>query len=414
MSAAREWLGTTLHETWLRAEELRLLDFARHVVRPDGMAAWLDDSGSPDPSHPAQTWITARMAHVHYLGSLRGVPGCDVIARRLMQGLATVARDSAFGGWNETVPPDPAADKSAYTHAFVILAAATGTMAGDEAAHEVLEQALALVDDRFWEPSFGRFADAWSPDWRDQREYRGMNANMHLVEAMLAATDATADPRWAQRAVGICEFVLDCASKNDWRIPEHFDAEWVADLEFNRETPADQFKPYGATVGHAFEWSRLIAQTAPLSSDRVRFVEGAKSLFARGAADGWARDGQPGFVYTTDWTGTPVVADRLHWVVAEAIAAAAVLERMTGLDVYATSYAQWWDYAAAFLIDLDEGSWRHQLDSANRVSSTVWDGKPDIYHAYQAVLISQLPPSTSVAAAIRSSGRPAHPSIRPV
>jgi sulfoquinovose isomerase len=403
MSTVRRWLGSGSHESWLRAEELRLLGFGREVVRPDGMAAWLDDVGSADSTRPAQTWITARMAHVHYLGSLRGVPGCDLIARRLMEGLATAARDSVFGGWNESVPADPQADKSAYTHAFVILAAATGTLAGDETAREVLADALALVDDRFWEPRFGRFADAWSHDWGELRGYRGMNANMHLVEAMLAATDATSDPQWAERAVGICEFVLDCASRNGWRIPEHFDAQWVPDLEFNRDTPADQFKPYGATVGHAFEWSRLIAQAAPLSGDQVGFLAGAQSLFGQAVADGWARDGEPGFAYTTDWTGKPVVSDRLHWVVTEAIAAAAVLENLTGLDVYASSYADWWDYAATHLIDLDNGSWHHQLDSTNRPSSTVWSGKPDLYHAYQAVLISQLPPSTSVAAGVLSA-----------
>jgi sulfoquinovose isomerase len=403
MSSVRRWLGSGSHESWLRAEELRLLGFAREIVRPDGMAAWLDDSGSPDPTRAAQTWIAARMAHVHYLGSLRGVPGCDLIARRLMHGLATVARDPVFGGWNDSVPADPDADKSAYTHAFVILAAATGAMAGDETARQVLAESLALVDDKFWEPRFGRFADVWSHDWSELRGYRGMNANMHLVEAMLAATDATSDSQWAQRAVGICEFVLGCASKNGWRIPEHFDDRWVADLEFNRDSPADQFKPYGATVGHAFEWSRLIVQAAPLSSDPQEFIAGAQSLFVRAVADGWARDGQPGFVYTTDWAGAPVVSDRLHWVVAEAIAAAAVLENLTGLDLYASSYADWWDYAATCFIDLNNGSWHHQLDPKNRPSSTVWSGKPDLYHAYQAVVISQLPPSTSVAAGVISA-----------
>jgi sulfoquinovose isomerase len=412
VSPVRRWLGTSVHDNWLRAEELRLLGFSRRVVRSDDLAAWLDDSGVPDPSHPAQTWVTARMAHVHYLGSLRGIPGCDVIARRLMHGLATVARDQDSGGWNEGAPSDSKADKSAYTHSFVILAAATGSMAGDGVARGLLTEALALVDDRFWEPQFGRFSDAWSHDWRDSREYRGLNANMHLVEAMLAATDATTDPQWAQRAVGICEFVLDRASKNGWRIPEHFSAEWVADLEFNRDSPADRFKPYGATIGHSFEWARLIAQAAPRSSDEGRFVDGAQSLFAQAAADGWARDGQPGFVYTTDWTGEPVVSDRLHWVVAEAIAAAAVLGHVTGLDLYAPSYAEWWDYAATFFIDLDKGSWHHQLDSSNQPASTVWDGKPDLYHAYQAVLISQLPPSTSVAAAVLSSTLPGHSSPR--
>ena len=403
MTAARKWLGQTMHDTWLRTEELRLLAFARHVVQPDGMAAWLDDDGKPDPSHPEQTWITGRMAHVHYLASLRGVPGCDPIARRLLQGLAGVARDQEFGGCNDTVPGDPKADKAAYTHAFVVLAASTGTIAGDPAARELLTEVLDLVDEKFWDPRFGRFVDTWSHDWSELRSYRGINANMHMTEAMLAATDATGDPKYAARAVGICEFVLERASKNGWRVPEHFNDEWVADLDYNKDSPADQFKPYGATVGHAFEWSRLIAQSAPLSNDRQAFLDGARSLFAQGIADGWARDGQPGFVYTVDWNGKPVVSDRLHWVVAEAIAAAAVLNSITGLETYEASYAEWWDYAATYLIDVDRGSWHHQLDADNQPSSTVWDGKPDVYHAYQAVLISQLPPSTSVASAVLSS-----------
>ncbi|HEX4442770.1 MAG TPA: AGE family epimerase/isomerase [Galbitalea sp.] len=403
MSAVRRWLGQTMHDTWLRTEELRLLGFARHVVLPDGMAAWLDDDGKPDPSHPEETWITGRMAHIHYLASLRGVPGADPIARLLLRGLATAGRDREFGGWNDTVPADPKADKAAYTHAFVILAASTGTIAGDPAAQELLTEVLELVDEKFWDPKFGRFVDTWSHDWSELRGYRGINANMHMTEAMLAATDATGDPKYAARSVGICEFVLERASKNGWRVPEHFNDEWVADLEYNKDSPADQFKPYGATVGHAFEWSRLIAQAAPLSKDPKGFLEGARSLFAQGIADGWARDGQPGFVYTVDWNGKPVVSDRLHWVVAEAIAAAAVLHDLTGLETYASSYAEWWDYAATYLIDIDRGSWHHQLDADNRPSSTVWDGKPDVYHAYQAVLISQLPPSTSVASAVQSS-----------
>ncbi|HEY2643545.1 MAG TPA: AGE family epimerase/isomerase [Galbitalea sp.] len=401
MNNSRVWLGAELHDTWLRSEELRLLDFGRNVVREDGLAAWLDDSGRPDSSHPSETYITARMAHVYYLGGLRGVPGCDPIARRLMRGLRDVARDSRSGGWNET-EPSTAADKAAYTHAFVVLAASTGALAGDGVATEVLSDALAIVDERFWDAHFARFRDAWSQGWTVPRTYRGLNANMHMVEAMLAATDATGDQQWAQRAVGICEFVLERASANGWRIPEHFDDNWVADLDFNADQPADRFKPFGATVGHSFEWSRLIVQSAPISTDAPRFLAGAQALFANAAADGWARDGHPGFVYTTDWNGNAVVRDRLHWVVAEAIGAAAVLAATTGDEVYAARYAEWWDYVATYLIDREHGSWRHQLDAENRPASTVWDGKPDIYHAYQAVLISQLPPSTSVAAAVRA------------
>ncbi|MDR0831665.1 MAG: PfkB family carbohydrate kinase, partial [Bacillales bacterium] len=35
-----------------------------------------------------------------------------------------------------------------------------------------------------------------------------------------------------------------------------------------------------------------------------------------------------------------------------------------------------------------DGSWKHQLDAQNKLSTTIWDGKPDIYHASQTLLLS--------------------------
>ena len=60
----------------------------------------------------------------------------------------------------------------------------------------------------------------------------------------------------------IIQHVIDWAGENNWRIPEHFTSDWIADLECNKDHPADQFKPYGATPGHGIEWARLISQWA--------------------------------------------------------------------------------------------------------------------------------------------------------
>ncbi len=117
--------------------------------------------------------------------------------------------------------------------------------------------------------------------------------------------------------------------------------------------------------------------------------------------DGWFVDGAPGFVYTTDWDARPVVANRLHWVAAEAIAAAAALWKATGDPRYGDLHAQWWAYARRYLIDLEHGSWHHELDSANRPSSGTWSGKPDVYHALQATLLPLLPLNPSIALAVR-------------
>ena len=138
---------------------------------------------------------------------------------------------------------------------------------------------------------------------------------------------------------------------------------------------------------------------ASLDDPPAWLLDGARGLFARAVADGWTGDG--GFVYTTDLDGRPVVTDRLHWVVTEAIGAAATLHAATGDDEYERWYRRCWDFAAERLIDRDGGSWHHELDDSLQPSERTWSGKPDVYHAFQATLIPRLPPSPSLAGALR-------------
>ena len=95
---------------------------------------------------------------------------------------------------------------------------------------------------------------------------------------------------------------------------------------------------------------------------------------------------------------------RMHWVVAEGIAAAAALHRRTGEEEHARRYAEWWAYARDHLIDRERGSWHHELDAANRPQASVWPGKPDLYHAVQATLLPRLPLAPSLARAVAMSG----------
>ena len=232
---------------------------------------------------------------------------------------------------------------------------------------------------------------------------------MHAVEALLAAADATGDETLRERALGIVRRVVhEFAEPQRWRIPEHFDAEWRPLLEHNADRPDDPFQPYGATVGHGLEWSRLLLHLeAALGDDAPDWLVPASiGLFERAAADGWAVDGADGFVYTTDWSGQPVVRDRMHWVLAEGVAAAAALHQRTGEQRYADHARTWWAYAERHLIDREHGSWHHQLDAQNQVIGTVWPGKPDLYHAVQATLLPRLPLAPGLAAAL-AAGPPA-------
>ena len=104
--------------------------------------------------------------------------------------------------------------------------------------------------------------------------------------------------------------------------------------------------------------------------------------------------------FTKDWEGRPVVHDRMHWTLAEAINTSAVLYRMTGNKRYADDYAMFMEYLDTTVLDHSCGSWFHQLDDVNRLKETVWPGKPDLYHAFQAMLIPYSVPGVSVARAV--------------
>ena len=400
------WLHTPAHGRWLEAEADRLLDFGRAARHPDGGFAWLDDAGLPDLERPLELWITCRMTHVYALGHLMGRPGCASLADHGVASLRGRFHDHAHGGWYATVGPEgpTVTDKTAYEHAFVVLAASSAAAADRPGGLELLHQALGVLLERFWDDDHGMMVEQWDESFTRLDGYRGVNANMHSVEALLAAADVLDEPALRDRAARILTRVVhDLAAGNHWRIPEHFDASWTPQLEYNVDEPAHPFRPYGATIGHWLEWARLALHLrASLGAEAPAWLlSDAQSLFAAAVEEGWAVDGADGFVYTVDWSGAPVVRERMHWVVAEATAAAAALYDVTGLDSYARWYETWWDHVAECFRDDEHGSWWHELSPDNRPSAVTWQGKPDTYHAFQATLLPRLPMSSTLATALR-------------
>ena len=396
------WRTMTQHRAWLDAECQRLLRFSPDPRHPLGGFAWLDASGSAVPDRPVLTWITARMAHVHALATLRGIPGSAALVDHGVAALSGPLHDDRYGGWHHRLEPDGSASgrKEAYTHAFVILAASSAVAAGRSGATDLLADALAVFGDRFWEPEAGRVTESFAGDFSDEQDYRGANSNMHTVEALLAAGDVTGEPRWHDRALGIAKHLIDEAARaHGWRLVEHFDSDWSPQLEHNADALDDPFQPYGTTVGHWLEWSRLLLHLeASLPSSPTWLLEAATELFSASVRIGWAADGQPGFPYTLDWQDRPVVTARMHWVMAEAIAAAAALHERRGDPAVEAWYRCFWDYTEAHIIDRVSGSWHHELDADLRPASGTWGGKPDLYHAVQATLLPQMQLAPSLAA----------------
>ena len=397
---------------FLRKNAEELLAFGHQFPSPGGSSWYLGDDGTPWKDRNRETWITCRMTHVYSMGSFLGHEGSEALIDAGLKGLNGELKDTVNGGWYAGLTPDDqiVPDKQCYAHAFVILASSSALLAGRPGAEELLEEALKLYDLRFWNEEEGLACDTWNTEFTVLDDYRGINANMHTVEAFLAVADVTGKEAYRERAGRIIRHVIGWAEANNWRIPEHYTVDWKPDLEKNKEKPDDPFKPYGATPGHGIEWARLITQWA-LSSykeDKEQakpFIEAAEHLFHQAIADAWNEDGAPGIVYTTDWEGKPCVHDRMHWTLAEAINTSAVLYRVTGKQQYADVYAEFMKYLDETVLDHVNGSWFHQLDQNNQLIGTVWPGKSDIYHAFQAMLIPYRSVDLSIACAVKESER---------
>jgi len=382
----------------LASEWNRLLDFYDPaVVDKSGGFHWLGTDGSPVSRDGKELWLTARFTYCFALAELAGHAGAHSRVRHGLSFLEGPLRDRQHGGWLASTRPG--ARKEAYGQAHVILAAAASVRAGHQSARTTLDDALASAE-LFFEPAARLYADTSDRSWSTFEPYRGANANMHMTEALLAAGGATGDPELTSRAVAILDRILgEYAASVRWHVPEHFDERWNPLPEYNKENPRNPFRPYGSTIGHWYEWARLSLQAwVATGSSEDRHVERARQLYEAAAREGLSADGS--IIFTLDSQGKPFDLDRYHWPVTEAIGAAEALSHVSPDHRLATDVADFWHLARRDFIDIQHGSWIHQLDHQGLPTNTVWDGKPDLYHTLQATLFGRLPLASDLATAL--------------
>lgn len=370
----------------------KLIEFAKKSLVDSGGFGWLTATGDVDEKKNLAAWINFRMTYVF---GLEKISGNDSVTKYLQHGINAMRnlfRDEVNGGFFAEVSNTKTIDgqKKAYEFAFALLALSTATRAGVVGAEEDLAAALDIFEKYFWDETFGLVNESWDQTFRLCSDYHGLNANMHTVEAFLELYKSSEDTKWLNRALRICKFAFEEARTSGvGLIPEHFDNKWVLDKEFNNENPGDPFHPYGIIIGHQFEWARLaIELSMALGATAPKWLETeAMNVYKIAKRIGWNVDGAPGFIYTVDFSGKPVVHMRMHWVITEAVAAAWVLSKIDGSKDFVADFDEWRDYAEKYFLDQSNGSWRHELNALNEESSTVWDGRPDIYHAYQTLAI---------------------------
>ncbi|WP_277870685.1 AGE family epimerase/isomerase [Cryobacterium sp. Sr3] len=401
MNPLLNWIGMPAHNRWLETELDRILEFGRNGKVSNGFG-WISNTGGIREEMGTHLWITARMVHTYAAAAVLGRPGARSLAAHGIECLTNgILRDRVNGGWFASVANegDQVVDrkKEAYAHMFVALGAASATAAGIPGARELLDLAIDVVNTHFWSDTENMCVDNWDEAFTECDDYRGGNANMHAVEAFLILHDVTHDDVWLDRSISIASLLIHkVARSNHYRVNEHFDQQWNPMLDYNKDAPGDRFRAFGGTPGHWVEWGRLLVQLratmlAEGKTPPVWLVEDAEGLFNSAVRDAWSTDGGPGFVYSVDWEGKPVIRSRIRWVIVEAIGSAYALHQVTGDAKYASYYQEFWDYCRDYLIDYETGSWWQELNEKNEVSSLVWNGKQDIYHLLHCLLIPRLP-----------------------
>lgn len=254
--------------------------------------------------------------------------------------------------------------QQAYGYAFVLLAYAHVQLAGVAKVLPQIEQMWQLLEQRFWQPEFGLYADELSAEGV-LSSYRGQNANMHLCEAMLAAYQATQQPRFLQRAQLLAANITDRqAALSGGQVWEHYTAQFQLDLEYNKDDPKNLYRPWGFQPGHQTEWAKLLLQLHRLAPDPA-LVSRAAALFDRAFALAWDHQ-QGGLVYGYDLAGQWCDDDKYFWVQAESMAAAALLYQTTAQPKYLEQYHQLWAYSWTHFVDHQHGAWYRLLSRLNQ------------------------------------------------
>ena len=274
-----------------------------------------------------------------------------------------------------------------YGLAFVLLAHAHALMAGIDEARIGLEDTVALMEQRFWEPSHALYADEATPDWQ-VAAYRGQNANMHACEAMMAAYDATCHERYLERALVLAESVTQRqAALAGGLVWEHYHADWSVDWDYNRYDRSNIFRPWGFQTGHLTEWAKLLMQLEarlPAEKRPAWMLSSARHFFGTAMARGWdAR--HEGLAYGFGPDGQVCDGHKYFWVQAESLAAAALLALRTGEPEYWDWYERLWAYAWRYFVDHEYGAWYRILapDNAKLTDEKSPAGKTD-YHTMGA------------------------------
>ncbi len=267
--------------------------------------------------------------------------------------------DQKYGGFFQTVfgkNPVRDEDKRAYSHAFVLLAFSKVFEAGFKRAKPNISRVFKLMEETFWEERFNLYATQTSRDLSQLSSYRGQNPNMHMVESLIAAYEATQNEKYMKRAMKVAKEVTgELANECNGLIWEHYTSNWDIDPDYNKDDPENIYRPFGFLPGHLLEWAKLLLILESYQSEDW-LKEKSAELYRKAIEHGWDEE-RKGFNYTFDFERKVLNQDRYYWVHAEAIAVSFLLWERTSNKKYLDWYEEFWNYSLNNLVDDENCGW---------------------------------------------------------
>ena len=339
----------------------------RAIDPKGGFFHYFRDDGSVYDAHTRHLVSSTRFIF-NYSEAARYFGNAEYLAtaRHGLDYLRSAHLNPQNGGYTWLIKDGQAVDQTnhCYGLAFVLLAYASAVKAGITEAEAYVHETFALMEQHFWLPEHGLYADEASADWKIVSPYRGQNANMHSCEALIAAFEATGHKPYLDRAMllahNICVRQTQTTQGQIW---EHYDPTWRPDWNYNQHDPQNLFRPWGYQPGHFTEWAKLL-----LILDRYQpkpwLLVTAKQLFDQALEKAWDHE-YGGVCYGFSPSGDVCDADKYFWVQAESIAAAALLAQATGEQRYWDWYDTLWAYVWTHFVDHEYGAWYRILKPEN-------------------------------------------------
>ena len=289
---------------------------------------------------------------------LEGPPEYKDYIRHGLEFLEIIHRDEKNDGYHQLAKNNIPliANKMTYGQAFCLCAISNTYKAGIKEAYPLIGRIYDFLEEKLWEPAHGLYVDECSNDFKVINDYRGQNSNMHMTEAMLSAYEATNENKYLDKAYDLAyKITVELAKNTDGLIWEHYNKNWEVDWQYNKDDPKNLYKPYGFLPGHFAEWSKLLLILERFKPANWQ-LEVAELLFDNAMKCAWDEK-NGGINYSFDRGSRILDTDRYYWVLAETIAASAILALRTNKDQYWDIYNKCWEYSYYYFFDKKHGGW---------------------------------------------------------